>query len=135
MRLSIACLFVLAVPLVLMSACATHVPATVTMSPNVPFKKGATVFVLAQRQRERIVESLTNAGLVVSDAWTGDGYSLTVRIGSRRGGQECGGTHNVAYTLSGAGQPLMVIKGRGRTGTCEPNIFDDMSQKLASFAG
>ena len=30
---------------------------------------------------------------------------------------------------------LMVIKGRGLTGTCAPNVFDDMSQKLATYFG
>ena len=135
MRISIVCLSLLVVPLALMSACSSHVPATVTVSPQIPIKKGSTIFVLAQVQRERIVKSLVDAGLEVSDQWTGDGYSLTVQVGSSRGRQECGGTHNVAYTLSGAGQRLMVIKGRGRTGSCNPNIFDDMSRKLASAAG
>jgi hypothetical protein len=29
----------------------------------------------------------------------------------------------------------MVIKARGLTGTCAPNVFDDMSQKLATYFG
>ena len=82
MRISIVCLSLLVVPLVLMSACSSHVPATVTMSPHTPIKKGATIFLLAERQRERILKSLTDAGLVVSDEWTGDGYSLTVQVGT-----------------------------------------------------
>jgi len=135
MRISILCFTLLVVPLAFMAACSSHVPATVTLTPPMPIKKDLTIFVLAQRQRERIVQSLRDAGLVVSDEWDNTGYSLTVRVGSNRGSAECGGTNNVDYTLSGAGQRLMVIKGRGRTGSCDPNIFDDMSRKLASFAG
>ena len=42
---------------------------------------------------------------------------------------------NVVYILDGRGGHLMVIKGRGLTGACVPNIFDDMSQKLATSFG
>jgi hypothetical protein len=47
----------------------------------------------------------------------------------------CGGTHNVIYTLEGNGQQLMEIKGRGLTGDCIPNVFDDMSQMLSTYFG
>ena len=83
MRISIVCMSLLVVPLALMSACSSHVPATVTVSPQIPIEKGSTFFVLAQVQRERIVKSLVDAGLAVSDQWTGDGYSLTVHTGKR----------------------------------------------------
>jgi hypothetical protein len=134
MRISSLSSILLVLSIALLSACATHVPATVTVNPPVPIQKDAAIFVLAQVERERIVQSLSDAGLTVTDKWTGDGYSLTVRIGSNRGSSECGGTHNVDYTLSDSGQRLLVIKGRGQTGSCEPNIFDDMSQKLASLS-
>ena len=28
---------------------------------------------------------------------------------------------------------VLVLKGRGLTGSCVPNLFDDMSEKLASY--
>ena len=47
----------------------------------------------------------------------------------------CGQKHNVSYSLAVHGSNVMVIKARGWTGSCEPNMFDEMSAKLAeSFA-
>ncbi len=134
MRVSILCLPLLVVSFALVSACATTVPATVRMSPHVPIKKGSTIFVLAKVQRERIAQSLADAGLVVSDEWAGGGYSLTVQVGNNRARRDCGTVNNVTYVLNGLGQRLLVIKGRGATGSCDPNVFDDMSRTLASYA-
>ena len=134
MRSTIALLSLLVLSLGLVSACASPVPATVTWTARVPIKTGASIYVLAQRQRERIVKSLVDAGLEVSDEWTGAGYSLEVSVGSSRASRPCGRVNNVAYTLSGDGQRLMVIKGRGGTGSCEPNVFDDLSRTLATYA-
>jgi hypothetical protein len=126
--------FLLVLPLGLTSACAHVVPATVTAMPQVPIDKGANIFVVAQVQRERIVKSLVDAGLNVSDEWAVDDYSLTVSVGRWRGSSDCRGVSNVAYVLNGGGRRLMVIKARGATDTCEPNVFDDMSRLLAVYA-
>jgi len=134
MRTAIVFLFLLILPLGLMSACASIVPATVTSQPQVLIKKGANIFVVARMQRERIVESLVDAGLNVSDEWAVDGYSLTVSVGKWRGGSGCQGVSNVSYVLNGGGRMLMVIKGRGHINYCEPNAFDDMSRLLAVYA-
>jgi hypothetical protein len=45
------------------------------------------------------------------------------------------GVSNVAYLLRSGRRYEMVIKGRGLTGSCTPNIFDALSQMLASYAG
>ena len=61
-------------------------------------------------------------------------YTLIAKVGSKRGSSEpCGTTNNVVYDLRSGSGRVLVIKGRGRTGTCKPNIFDDMSQKLAGY--
>ncbi len=134
MRAAIVFFFLLILPLGLMSGCASIVPATVTSIPQVPMKKGANIFVVARAQRDRIVESLVDAGLKVSDEWAVDAYSLTVSIGKWRGGSGCQGVSNVSYVLNGGGRRLMVIKGRGHINYCEPNVFDDMSRLLAFYA-
>jgi hypothetical protein len=127
-------LFLLVLPLGLTSACSHVVPATVTAMPQVPIDKGANIFVVAQAQRDRIVKSLVDAGLNVSDEWAVDDYSLTVSVGRWRGSSGCSGVSNVAYVLNDAGRRLMVIKGRGATDDCVPNVFDDMSRLLAVYA-
>jgi hypothetical protein len=138
MRIAILLLALLVAPLGLVLACTSKVPATVTVSPPLPIKS-AKIFLLAHSQRDRIAKSLIDASLDVTDEWTTDSYALTVRVGNRRGARACGAVSNVAYELRGivpnaGAQRLMVIKGRGGTGSCEPNVFDDMSRLLASYA-
>jgi len=134
MRTAIVFIFLLVLPLGVIPGCSSLVPATVTLSPRMPIKKGSDIFVIAQVQRERIVKSLVDAGFQVSDEWTNDAYSLTVSVGRWRASRACGRVNNVAYVLNGAGRRLMVIKGRGGTTGCEPNVFDDMSRTLAYYA-
>jgi len=134
MRTAILCLSLLVLPLGVISACATRVPATITRTSLVPIQPGTRIYVIAQSQSQRIVKSLVDAGSEVSDRWTGEGYSLTVSIGSSRARRSCGTVNNISYVLNGDGQRLMVLKGRGATGSCEPNVFDDMSRMFAAYA-
>ena len=65
---------------------------------------------------------------------SGADYTLDVRVGRSRYRTSCGSVRNVVYILSNASGRLMIIKGRGLTGSCSPNVFDDLSQKLAFYA-
>ncbi len=118
----------------LSTSCATEVPATITRHSPVPLAAKNGIVLMASRQRDLIQRSLESAGLKVSDEWTGENYTLTVKLGSSRSSSDCGTVQNVVYKLAGAGQrrSLIVIKGRGATGDCETNIFNDMSRKLAT---
>ena len=125
---------VLLLQLALVVACTTTVPATVTMGPTAPLVSPAKVFLTAARQYDRVAQSLRDAGIEVENNWDSAAYALQVNVGSGRGsGKECGSVNNVAYILSRAGMRVMIIKGRGSTGACTPNVFDDMSNKLASY--
>ena len=121
--------------LVLLSSCTTPLPATVTRAPVSPLKSNPKIFVRAAAQRERIVESLRNAGLEAMNSSSGPDYTLEVRVGRSRRSTPCGGISTVAFVLSHEGRYVLVIKGRGLTGSCRPNIFDDMSHKLSSYVG
>jgi len=134
MRPAIGFLILIAVSIGSLGACTSRVPARVTYGPSLPLDKDAEIFVMANSQRERIVQSLTDAGWNCSETWTANGYLLTVSVGNRRIPRSCGSVNNVAYMLNGAGHRIMVIKGRGRTGSCEPNVFDDLSGLLSRFA-
>ncbi len=125
----------IALPVVLASGCTSPVPPTVTRTPMTPLKANPTVFLQATVQRPRIAESLRQAGVRLAASFGEADYILNVNVGRRRGNLPCGGTSNVSYILDGRAGHLMVIKGRGMTGTCTPNIFVDMSQKLASYFG
>ena len=41
----------------------------------------------------------------------------------------------MAYIMNGSVGRIMILKGRGLTGSCSPNIFDDMSRLLARHFG
>ncbi|MBW2578578.1 MAG: hypothetical protein JRE38_10980 [Deltaproteobacteria bacterium] len=98
-------------------------------------KANPSIFVQATAQRPRIEESLRQAGARVAESYGEADYILNVNVGRRRGNQACGGSSNVAYILDGRAGHLMVMKGRGMTGTCTPNIFVDMSHKLVTYFG
>jgi len=132
-NLTLCIAFVL--PVVLAAGCTSPVPPTVTRSPTTPLKANPTIFLQASVQRPRIAESLSQAGVRLAQSLGGADYILNVKVGRRRGSQACGGTSNVAYILDGTAGHLMVIKGRGLTGTCTPNVFDDMSRTLATYFG
>ena len=98
-----------------------------SLSPN------PTVYLQASVQRPRMLGSLRNARIRISESFEEADYILTVVVGKRRVDMTCGGMHNIVYILSENGFQLMEIKGRGLTGDCIPNVFDDMSQTLATY--
>jgi hypothetical protein len=124
--------FTLVAVLVLQLACSSFVPATVTRRAAFPLDRESPVFVIAERQRDAIVDSLERAGVQVAPDFSNMRYALEVKLGGNRGRTGCGTIHNVSYVLTGLGQRLLVIKGRGETGTCNPSIFDEMSRELAA---
>jgi hypothetical protein len=131
----IALVVAIAAQVVLGFGCTSPVPPTVTRTPRAPLDANPTIFLQANVQRPRIAESLRKAGVHLAESYSEADYILNVNVGRRRKNQTCGGSSNIAYVLDGRDRHLMVIKGRGLTGTCVPNIFDDMSQKLASYLG
>jgi hypothetical protein len=124
-----------ALQVALVSGCVSPVAPTVTRPPMTSLKANPTIFLQATVQRPRIIDSLRNSRLRPATSYAEADYVLNVVVGKRRVKMECGGTHNVIYTLEGNGRQLMGIKGRGLTGSCIPNIFDDMSEMLASYFG
>jgi len=130
-RLLLVALIVL--PGGLLASCSSTVPATVTMQPQAPLDPEARVFVSAVRQRGRIVESLRDAGVELTDDVRAADYQLQVKVGSTRSRRECGTVNNVSYVLTQGRGRLLIIKGRGPTGNCTPSTFDDLSGKLASY--
>ena len=120
---------------VLVSGCTSPVPATVTRAPTTALKANPAMFLQANKQQPRVAESLRNAGLRLAESYSKADYILNVNVGRIQRNKDCGGFGNVAYILDGRGGHTMVVKGRGFSGSCNPNILDEMSQKLASYFG
>ena len=131
----IALAVVIATQVVLVSGCTTPVPPTVTRSPTTSLKANPSIYLQATVQTPRVAESLRSANVRLTETFSEADYILTVNVGKRRRSQTCGGISNVSYILDGRASHLMVIKGRGLTGTCVPNVFDGMSQKLSTYFG
>ena len=131
----IALAVAIATQVVLGSGCTSPVAPTVTRAPTSPLMANPAIYLQASVQRPRVGESLRNAGVHLTETFAEADYILNVNVGRRRQTQTCGGSSNVAYVLDGRDGHLMVIKGRGLTGTCVPNVFDNMSQKLATYFG
>ena len=131
----IALAVAIAALVVLASSCTSPVPPTVTRPPMTPLKANPAILLQASVQMLRVAESLHNAGVRLTESYAEADYLLNVNVGRMHRSKACGGSSNVVYILDGRGGHLMVIKARGLTGTCVPNVFDDMSQKLASYFG
>ncbi len=131
----IALAVAIAAQVALGSGCTSPVPPTVTRAPTTPLIASPAIFLQASVQKPRVAESLRKAGVRLTESYAEADYILNVNVGKRRKNQTCGGSSNIAYVLDGRDRHLMVIKGRGLTGTCAPNVFDDMSQKLATYFG
>ena len=125
----------IALQVVLVSGCTSPVPPTVTRPPAMSLTANPMIYLQASVQRPRILESLRNARIRVAGSFEEADYILIVVLGDRRVDMKCGGMHNIMYTLVGERVELMEIKGRGLTGECVPNVFDDMSQTLATYFG
>ena len=125
----------IALQVVLVSGCSSPVPPTVTRAPVTSLNAQPAIYLQANVQRPRILDSLRGAGIRTANSFEEADYILAVDVGKRRVTMKCGGMHNIVYILDSNGFPLMEIKARGLTGDCMPNAFDDMSHTLASYFG
>jgi hypothetical protein len=125
----------IALQVVLGSGCTSPVPPTVTRAPMTSLTAHPAIYLQVNVQRPRILDSLRNARIRIAGSFEEADYILTVNVGNRRVDMKCGGMHNIVYILGDRGLPLVEIKGRGLTGDCMPNVFDDMSQTLATYFG
>jgi hypothetical protein len=96
-----------------------------------PAAPGPSVYLVAARQKARIAESLRRVGLHVVDDILESPALLRVTVGNEKGFRSCGTRNNVKYALHIGGAPALELKEDGWTGTCEPNVFDELSAQLA----
>jgi hypothetical protein len=93
-----------------------------------------SVLLSTNDEQDRVAKTLANAGVAVATDMRHATLILTARLGTRHGtNNKCGGIRNVVYELSQRGGLVAVVKARGRTGTCTPNILDAMSGELAAL--
>jgi hypothetical protein len=103
----------------------------------------ATIYVIPERDAAAIQASLEKAGFTVTPEASSAAYLLRVAVGAKRATTPCGTVNNVRYQLGSGSEAgtdprhswrVLEIKARGPTGSCQPNVYDEMSAALrASF--
>ncbi len=111
-------------------ACGT-VPPTTTMQGSLALETEPSFYVTAAKQKPAVVGALRRAGIVVVEDLLESSHQLRVTLGIDKSFRACGTLNNVKYTIRLQRRTLLEIAGRGWTGECEPNVFDEMSLELA----
>ncbi|HVN87709.1 MAG TPA: hypothetical protein VMW17_22965 [Candidatus Binatia bacterium] len=88
------------------------------------------VYLTAARQRDEVARGLRAAGFQLVDEIDDRSYFLRVTIGSTQSSRPCGTLNNVRYELRVQGRTIVTAEAKGWTGTCEPNVFDDVGREL-----
>jgi hypothetical protein len=120
----------LLVLLLWLPGCGTVPPTHTTQIPLV-LEAEPKFYLMAAKQKPAIETSLRGAGIVVVDDLLESSHQLRVTLGVDKSFRDCGTLNNVIYAVRLHGRTLVEFKGRGWTGGCEPNIFDEMSRELA----
>jgi len=109
------------------SLVAPHTEAYAPIGPDIPPR----LYVTANAERWAVLAALEKTGFSIVSDFREAPLVLAVTLGASRGSAECGSIRNVVYELSHGGVRIAVIRGRGYTGRCSPNILHDMSAELA----
>jgi hypothetical protein len=96
-----------------------------------PGSKPRTIAVQSEQDQASVVASLEQAGFQVKPDSGSAAFLLRVSVGTNRAKASCGRVNNVRYSLDTAGSTVLEIQARGWTGTCSPNVYDEMSAALA----
>ena len=110
--------------------CGTVTP-TPTKQGNLVLEAEPNFYVTAAKQKPAIVDALRRAGIVVVDDLLESSHQLRVTLGVDKSFRSCGTLNNVKYAIRLQRRTLFELAGRGWTGECEPNVFDEMSLELA----
>ena len=126
--------FVLLVGLLL--SCSTPRAPYVRIVEPLGLPEAPSIYILANRDPQRVIESLEESGIVIARGLRKANLLLRVSFGtSRKATNDCGRIRNVKYELSRANRLVLWIQGRGPTGRCSENIVDKASGELARLLG
>ena len=88
------------------------------------------IYVTAARQKDNIKRSLRDAGFHIVDRMEDSVRLMRVTIGVDQGSQTCGTLNNVRFQLRFESRNVAEATAKGWTGTCQPNIFDEVSRAM-----
>ena len=114
-------------------ACAVKPKAATTRIVAVPEAGLPVVFVTANAEQERVVQSLQASGIEVTGRIRDAEFLLTANLGNDwvASSEPCGPIRNVKFELRQNSKLVMLSKAKGWTGTCTPNVLDELSAEVA----
>jgi hypothetical protein len=89
------------------------------------------LYLIAAKEKREIRESLSQAGVDLTDDLVAATAVLRVTLGVEKSHKGCGAYSNVKYAVRINRERLLELTGAGWTGTCEPLIYDEMSALLS----
>jgi len=113
-----------------LTACGT-VPPTQTTQSVLVLEAEPSFYVTAAVQKPAIVAALRRAEIIVVDDLLESSHQLRVTLGIDKSFRDCGTLNNLKYTVRLQRRTVLEFAGRGWTGDCQPNAFDEMSRELA----
>ena len=97
---------------------------------SLPQGLATPIYVTAARQKADIIQSLRKVGFNIVDNMEDSDYLLRATIGVDQGSQDCGTRNNVRYQIRYRERTVAEAGAKGWTGSCRPNVFDEVSQSL-----
>lgn len=112
-----------------LSGCASDGPPPKTEF-TLPQGLATPIYVTAARQKADIIQSLRKAGFTIVDRMEDSDHLLRATIGVDQGSKDCGTRNNVRYQIRNQERTVAEASAKGWTGSCQPNVFDEVSRSL-----
>ncbi len=116
-------------PLLALAACTPAAPP-LDAATALPTGPRTPIFVTAARHKVEVKQALAAAGFRLVDELSDDALLLRATIGIDQGEQACGTMNNVRLQLRHQGDNVAEVAGKGWTGSCQPNLLEELSRKL-----
>ena len=112
-------------------ACAPLIAPEVRIFEPLPQGINTPIYVTAARQKDTIKQALHNAGFHIVDRLENSTHLMRVTIGADQNTEPCGTLNNVRFQLRIEQRNIAEATAKGWTGSCQPNVFDEVSQTMA----
>ncbi len=114
---------------IFLAGCSPIAPE-VRIFETLPRSIDTPIYVTAARQKGEIIRALRDAGFHIVDHMEDSLRLMRVTIGADQGSQPCGTLNNVRYQLRFEGRNVAEASAKGWTGSCQPNIFNEVSREM-----
>jgi hypothetical protein len=112
-----------------LAGCSPVAPEVRVFEP-LPQGINTPIYVTAARQKEEIKHALHDAGFHIVDRLEDSLCFMRVTIGVDQGSQACGTLNNVRFQLRSEGRNVAEASAKGWTGSCQPNVLDELSREM-----